>query len=397
MSEIPFSPAAAVSTAGSANSGTPPLAGRAAPPPIESRQRELLRLLWQEGRLSRWELHERTNLNPNAVGMEVATLLEQGIVRELPSEPSGPGRPRVPLEIDPATRSVLGLAIQPGRIEIGRLNLRGALMGQPVARQVSDQDRLVTAAAELVRDDINPQSLAVGITSTGFIDSQRHAILYSSALLPDRGEASLQALYDTGGDCPIILENDMHALAARWLLTRQAAAAEDVLLVRIDDGAFGAAMLIGGKPNRGCVTGGNELGHTRFFVDTDVCYCGHAGCLGRICSTAFLHRHGGKGTLLEAAANFDTHDKAMQTILNYVSAGLANAANFIRPNRLVLVSALTANSKLQEQLLESVRRQLLGQLVTRIAIDLWDQPAGHPAENAGWLALASLYREGWNR
>jgi hypothetical protein len=32
----------------------------------------------------------------------------------------------------------------------------------------------------------------------------------------------------------------------------------------------------------------------------------------------------------------------------------------------------------------------------RERIDVWDQPAARSAETAGWLALASLYYEGWD-
>ena len=84
-------------------------------------------------------------------------------------------------------------------------------------------------------------------------------------------------------------------------------------------------------------------------------------------------------------------------MLDYLSAGLANAVNFIRPNRLVLASELTRYPAFNSSLLRSIRSRLLGRLLERVRIDLWDQVDGHSAETAGWLALASLYREGWDR
>lgn len=44
----------------------------------------------------------------------------------------------------------------------------------------------------------------------------------------------------------------------------------------------------------------------------------------------------------------------------------------------------------------TVRREMLGALVRRVQIDLWNQPSGRSAEAAGWLALASLYYPGWD-
>jgi predicted NBD/HSP70 family sugar kinase len=201
----------------------------------------------------------------------------------------------------------------------------------------------------------------------------------------------------------------MHALAARWLLTHQAEQYEDVLLIYFEDGQLGAALLIDGRPNRGCVTGANELGHTRLPVETEVCYCGQPGCLERICSTEFLRRRGvPSGSLFEHASSYREDpdraggngargDKAIAEVLDYLSAGLANAVNFIRPNRLVLSSELTRYPEFLDALLRSTRTRIMGKILDRVRIDLWDQVDSHSAETASWLALASLYREGWDR
>ena len=381
---------------------------------LDARQREILRLLWSSGRLSRWELHRKTGVNPNAVGVDVAGLLGGGIIRECASEVAGPGRPRIPLEIDPTVRHVVGVAISPGRVEAGRLTLRGSLLGRPIGRNVTEPGKTVGVAQALLRESLTEQTLAVGLSVTGFVDPTERAILTSSSI-PGQGSVSLAPLYETIGNRPLILENNMHALAAWWLLIHQAEADEDVLLVSIRDGQLGAALLIDGRPNRGCAIGANELGHVRFFTDTDTCYCGHPGCLERIVSTEFLRRRGvSVGSLLEHAAHYAgddsgangspksskatiAADKAVGEVLDYLSAGLANAVNFIRPNRLVLASELTRYPAFNSSLLRSIRSRLLGRLLERVRIDLWDQVDGHSAETAGWLALASLYREGWDR
>jgi predicted NBD/HSP70 family sugar kinase len=189
----------------------------------------------------------------------------------------------------------------------------------------------------------------------------------------------------------------MHALAARWLLTHQQEQDEDVLLVYFEDGQLGSAILIEGRPNRGCVTGANELGHTRLPVDTEVCFCGHPGCLERICSTPFLLRQGQqKGTLAERAATFVANDEPMRVMIDHLATGFANAMNFTRANRLVLVSELTRHQAFTKRLTTAIRERVLGEIMERMRIDVWDQPAARSAETAGWLALASLYYEGWN-
>ncbi len=383
---------------------------------IPSRHRVILQTLWNEGALSRWELHERTGIRPNTVGADTAALLDEGIIREgaptssprgrrmagvkeveQPRSKSGRarGRPRVPLEIDPVQRNVLGLAIRPGRVEVARMNLVGKQISPAADRPITDAGRIIRTARDLLKEHIDEKTLCVGLATPGFADPEEHTILLSSAW-PGQGEVSLQPIYEIAGKVPYLLENDMHALAARWLLAHRAEQRDDVLLVYFDDGQLGSALLVNGRPNRGCVTAANELGHTRLPVETERCYCGHVGCLERICSADFLSRVGKKkGTLAERAAQFDNDDDGMARMIELLAMGISNAVNFTRVNRLVLVSQLTRFEAFADAIVDSVKGQMLAELAARTKIDVWNQPASQSAENAGWLALTSLYCDGW--
>ena len=370
---------------------------------IERRQQELLRTLWMQGRLSRWELHEQTGLSPNGVGSLVDTMLRAKLIRECPPEPAQVGRPRVPLEIDSDTRHLLGLALVPGRAEITRLGLTGEVIGRPVSAEVSTPSALVKTAASLLSDQLDSHTLAIGVTSTGFLDPLHKSVLFSSAL-PGRGVESLMPIFDTAGDTPAALGNDMHALAARWLLTHRAEQEQDVLLVWFTDGRMGSALLIDGRPNRGCVTGANELGHTRLPVDTKRCFCGQTGCLERIVSTDFLHRQSQNpaqwlagAPLGDRVAAFDhnSSDPALDRILELLAYSLSNAVNFLRPHRIVLVSPYTRHAAFGDALSNQIRGLLLPELADRVKIDRWDQASAGSAENAGWLAMAELLYSGW--
>ncbi len=366
---------------------------------INAKEKEILRLLWRHKALSRWEIHERTGNTPNQVGLDVGRLIKRGLLRERIPDIAGPGRPRVPLEIDPLRRYVLGLAIRPGHVELARLNLRGDMLGRQLQVDVASSDRLVLAVCELIRKHIGPDCTGIGLSTPGFVDPDHHHI-FSSSVLASQGPVKLVPIYVAAGEVAIILENDMHALAARWLLTHEAEADEDTVLVFIEDGELGSAVLINGQPNRGCVVGANDLGHTRFLIKTELCHCGHHGCLERICSTPFLKKLDGKNhSLLERVVSVRqlAADPALRKMTRYLATGLANAANFMRPNRLVVVSQFTRYPSFSDPLVRLVRRRLLAGIVDRVQIDLWDQPGTNNGETAGWLALAALYRDGWNR
>jgi predicted NBD/HSP70 family sugar kinase len=373
---------------------------------IDTRQRTVFRVLWTEGRLSRLELHKRTGLSPNGVGTLAEAMLREGLLRECPARSEGAGRPRVPLEVDPSRRHVIGLALEPGRADICRLGLAGSLLERVHVRQCPEPSRLIPTAASLLAKHRNERTLGIGVSVTGFVDPQQRVLLFSSAMKGGPA-ADLSPIFDASGDVPIVLENDMHALAARWLLTHRADHEQDVLLVWIEDGRLGAAILVNGRPNRGCATGANDLGHTRFFVETEKCFCGHTGCLERIVSSPFLTlrdhalsvKSNGASTLGERAARYSGpgSDAAMDEMNQYLACGLSNAVNFVRPHRLVLVSPFTRYAAFGDALVRQTRSMILPQLVDRVRIDLWDEPGAGSAESAAWLAMAELVCGGWDQ
>src|SRR5262245_29845255 len=109
-------------------------------------------------------------------------MLREGLLRECPARASGAGRPRVPLEVDPARRHVLGLALEPGRADVCRLGLAGALLERVHVRQCPDPSRLIPTAAALLAKHRDERTLGVGVSVTGFVDLPRRTLLFSSAM-----------------------------------------------------------------------------------------------------------------------------------------------------------------------------------------------------------------------
>lgn len=354
-------------------------------------------LIRRHGPLSRRELHEHTALRPNTIGEIIAGMLRDGLLREGEPRSDGRGRPRQPLEIDSSRRFVIGLAFEPGKVSVCRVNLHGRREGSIQERMVADTAEMIDAAATLIRGACSDGALAIGVGATGFVDPDTRSILTSSAT-QKRSPTKLDPVYAAAGKCPLLLENDMHARAFHWLMSQPHAPDEDVLLVDLRDGAVGAALLIDGHPNRGCIIAGNELGHTRLPVETETCYCGHPGCLERICSSAFLRRRSGdaKASLYERIASFHAGDAPLEEIAAHLATGIGNAINFIRPNRVLLTGRLTESLPFSHHLITRTRGLLLAPLADRVRIDIWDAPAPATAEAAAWVALASLFRGSWS-
>mgnify|MGYP006268101061 CR=1 FL=1 len=359
-------------------------------------EQRVLRHLWTEGPASRSDLAERYRLRRNDVGRLASDLIERGLIAEGRPTALGPGRPRVPLRLNAETGRVLGVMLEPGIASAGSLDLLGRPIGTPRTDRASQPERLIEAAASLVREAAHSGPHRIGLSVTGLAAHGEHRLLQSS-LTPGGHAVSLEPIFHAAGDIPVVMQNDMHALAAQWLLARRIGEHEDVLVVLLRDAAVGAAMIIDGRPNRGCVLGGNEIGHTRLPVDTDRCFCGSRGCLERIFSSAFLRRlDPGANDLAPRIAAFRSADPPLQQIIEHVATALSNAVNFVRPARLVLVGPTMRHAPFADALTRRIREATLDALVDHLRVDRWDESESENTERAGWLALADLYRRGWN-
>lgn len=362
------------------------------PPALTIAHRRVLRAVGLGAGASRLELARSLDIRPNTVGVLVAELIGAGLLAEGDRRIAGPGRPQRLLRIHPDDRRVLGLAIEPGRVACSAMNLLGRPIDPPQRASVSRPSGLVRAAADLLRRQLDAGVVCVGVSTTGFVDPRpEHPRLLLSSALPRQSSASLTPIFAAAAATPVVLDNDMHALAAAWLVTHPESARDDLLLVELRDGAIGGALVIDGKPNRGCVLGGNEIGHTRCGVRTRRCYCGQIGCLERLFSSAQLGTRPGRSDDLAARLATGKADQHLSVILDQLGWGLANAVNLIRPARLVLHATMPVHPRHGRRLDRAVRDRLLGPLAERVAIERWTDAPARFSQSACFLALRWLF------
>ena len=362
---------------------------------LGQRERWFASLIWQQKSLSRNALHEITGVHKTLTGRAVGRLLDSGLICEGDPQPAPDrGRPTIPLRINDNGPMFVGLSISPGEVRLAGLSPQGQECFDEMVHQRVKSVSLVTTAARMLRRVIDRNVFAVGVTVTGVVDPQRHRMLFSSAS-PSGSPVSLQPIYDAAGKIPVVLDNDLHALSLRWLLTEDNADHDDrgVLLVGIDDGRVGASLLLDYRPQRGCVVAGNELGHMRLAVDTDRCFCGQRGCLECIVSTAQLRRLGAPtGRVLDKVlANPGRDRSALLKVLEHLTTGLANAVNFIRPTRLIIASPLVRHAILQQHLSDQLPAHILPGIRSQVSIGFWEQSCLQSAHNAAWLAMAEVF------
>jgi predicted NBD/HSP70 family sugar kinase len=354
--------------------------------------RRILHLLSTAGPASREQLHQMTGLHRALVSDTVRRLIDDGLVRLGDPQIRGSGRPQTPIMLDDTRRSILGVAIEPGAVSACRVNLIGEALEEPVVRPRTRRDDPIDFAKSLIGQWFNPDLMAIGVSVTGVFDPDRGVMLESSALR--NTPVDPQPLRDAAGAAPLILENDLHALAQHWSIHHDAHMHEDVLLVRLEDGAMGAAHLIGGRAHVGCVSAASELGHTRLAVKTRRCFCGHRGCLERIFDSRFAADQDGRSLTLEKRlATAGRLDSTMARIVDLVGLGIANAVQITKPHRVVLVSSHSARAAFRRRIATVIRREMLRSLRDHVRLQWWDGPSCAAAVVAAYPALALVFQD----
>ncbi|MEO1065653.1 MAG: hypothetical protein AAFZ07_29940, partial [Actinomycetota bacterium] len=139
------------------------------------------------------------------------------------------GRPAVRLKADGSRCDVVGLTLQPKRIEAVRMNLFGEQLGPITHRRIDRDSRIGRIAANVLAKLFSPSTLAVGVCASGLIDEGDMRLLLSSSA-PTSPGLSLAPILTATGDRPVALENTNNALGDQWRLAHREWSDEPTLL-----------------------------------------------------------------------------------------------------------------------------------------------------------------------
>lgn len=230
---------------------------------------------------------------------------------------------------------------------------------------VTSQDALLAALDETIEalcDDDDIAAIGFGLPST--ID-QRSGRAVSSVHIPLADLDFRDRMHDRFG-LPVGIDNDANAAAiAEWRLGA-GRGASDVVLLTLGTG-IGGGLILGGRPYRGSVGAGAELGHMALKYGGPA--CPGAGCSGHghfetlasglAADHAARKRFGagaGARRLVDAARNGDEGARQdLAEIGRYLGAGIASLVNIFNPELIVLGGGF---SDAGELLLASAREVL---------------------------------------
>ena len=207
--------------------------------------------------LSRVEIADRTGLSPQTISNVTRRLLDEGIITEAGKHISGPGKPRVILQLEPESRFAVGVHLDPTVITYVVLDLRGRIVADDRVRTPKNEspDAVIASMATSIDAIIKragidrSRLLGIGIASPGPIDSARGTVV-DPPLLEGWKDVPLRDALARATGAQVVLEKDVNAAAVAELWTTSEGARRDFAFFYLGTG-IGVGLALAGEVLRG--------------------------------------------------------------------------------------------------------------------------------------------------
>lgn len=318
----------------------------------------LLRTVLRRGRISRGEIATELGLSQGTVSKIVAPIVSSGLLKELPSQYAGGGRPRVPLDLDASSRLAIGLHLGSRKTTAGVVDLRGR--GRAVTMENRSPDdpaevlaRAATMITNLLGPDLRERVLGVGVTTSGWVD-QGAGVVRSSESLGWQDIAVREPLEAALG-VPVLVDSGVRALACAELLFGRASRPGCTVHVSVGS-SVDAAIVVGDSVLTGLRSASGRIAHLP-VVDSGVpCSCGREGCLRQVATDTVvldaaredrtIGLADGLGELVTAASRGSTAaDALLVDRARYLGRAVAHLVDLLDPELVVMSGGIVARRK----------------------------------------------------
>ncbi|WP_324652420.1 ROK family transcriptional regulator [Georgenia sp. H159] len=332
--------------------------------------------------VSRAAIAAASGLTRSTVSRLVDELLAGGVLRELPPQIVGRGRPATPLTPARGTLAGLGLEVSPRYLGARLVDLSGAVLAElvvPEHLEGSDPAQVLGRLGHLARDLLDASagrwSALVGarLAVPGLVDSGGRVLR-----APNLGWREVEPGGYLALGAPLVVGNeaDLAALAHALEAPGRPAGSRTFYYVSADIG-IGGSSVVDGVPVCGRHGWAGEIGHTLVDPAGPRCTCGATGCLeqyaGRdaLLAAAGLDADSPVRALVDAARAAGPARDAVERAGRALGVALANVVNLLDVDDVVLGGQFIS-------LLPLLRHSLEGELHRRVLASPWLDVAIRP-------------------
>ena len=242
-------------------------------------------LIRSSGPISRVELAEKTGLTQATISTLVRTLLTEDIIVESGRGESTGGKPRMFLELNPASRLGIGVHIGQDYITYIIADLRGHVVGRRRVEGPGDTSPLTVVSRmtrdieALIADSGADRSsiVGMGIATPGPLDRTAGTVRNAPSLETWSDFPIRRALVSTTGfHCEFDNDATAAAIGEYWLGATEGYA--NYASVYMGSG-IGSGIVMDGTIYQGVSSNVGEIGHVTVDAKGLQCPCGNIGCL----------------------------------------------------------------------------------------------------------------------
>ena len=253
----------------------------------------LLRLLRDQGALSRAELADRLQVPRPRLLTDLDGLLATDLIQEAGPAASRGGRRSTLVELNPSLRfaavdlgaSSIDVEITDGRLEpVAAATMVSDIRNGPKEILHSVNEML----AKFHTDGAYERLSAVGIGVPGPV-SFRDGVPVSPPIMPGWDRYPVRDLIAREHGCPVVVDNDVNIMSIGERYGGVADSVDNLLFVKIGTG-IGCGIYLNGEVYRGTDGSAGDIGHIQVDSHGPVCSCGNVGCLEALFGGAALAR-----------------------------------------------------------------------------------------------------------
>lgn len=374
----------------------------------------ILEIIRSKGPISRAEISKITSLTPASISKTTKKLLKIGLLKEMGLGNTSGGRPPVLLKLNASAANLIGVYLGPKKIELIVSDLDGGikyeteifLKNKSKKNILNNLIVLLEKVVKASKDEI----FGIGIAMNGIVDSEKGVSLYSPHY--EWGEVNIEKILKEKFGIPIIVDNDVRAMAVAERKFGAAKKENDLAVINISNG-IGAGIILNGELYNGSNYSAGEIGHIVVEENsTKRCSCGNYGCLEAVASNQaviekvkFKLLNGEKSRYLneadltiekicDAALKGDrvSRDTIIE-IARSIGKALSVFVNILNPKLIILVGELnTVSDILYKNINEIVKRYAIG--TTQRELEIKASVLKHEAATLGavTLVLENLFK-----
>ncbi len=248
----------------------------------------ILRLIWDEHRISRTDIASKAGLSRSTVSEIVGEILPLGLVATVGEGPSSGGRRPIVLEFQDDSCVILGVEMGGSHIAVAMTNLRGKVLAWESRDHAVREDppgtrKLIAELCEkcLASPAANGRPLVgIGVALPSPVDPANPDHL-STLVLPAWEEKLGLDFLSERFKVPLLVDNDANlgALAEQWWGLEEEV--DHLAFIKVATG-IGSGHIIDGEIYRGATGVAGEIGHIAIDPQGDLCMCGLRGCLATL-------------------------------------------------------------------------------------------------------------------